>query len=984
MNHKKDKLGDSMAWLIFLVTFFGILSAAGASNNKIEDKKVLQFGVFAYLGEEATRAQYLPIIDYLNSHLDHERIELQVLPQSDIYRLIANKNLDLVATNPTHYVVIRNQLDLTGPIATLVKSYNGQPNKSLAGTIVTLANRKDINTLNDLKNKVIGIPGYEFLGGYRAQAFELYQANIRLPQDVKRLDVKGDHHRVIQSLLKGEVDVGFVREGILESLVVKGDIDIQTLKVINAQYTPNTPYQISTRLYPEWPIVALPHLPDRLQRQIASLLLSLEPTHPSAQAAGIYGFSVPSDYLPIETLSRALKLPPFDQGAEVQMNDLWQQNALSVLTIFAVILVLLILSLFIWRFYARAKFNHDYIRDILDAQHAIIVVNDGHQLIDLAGEFFRYFPEFNSIEDFKKKYHCICDLFNKKEGYLFNATNDMTWIKEVVNNPYQEHKALIYRDHHTLIFRVYAEFSHTLGYYIITLIDITELELSNQKLLKQKLLADSANQSKSEFLANMSHEIRTPMNGIIGLSELGMTETDPNKTQHYLERINQSGKLLLSIVNDILDFSKIEAGKMEIVYSPYYLGQLLDHLNSLFEPLAERKGITFKLSIDKTLIDVYIGDELRLRQVLVNLLNNAIKFTEQGSVTLVVTSWQEASLSGLSFTVEDTGIGLSDTQQSRLFKAFQQADNSISRSHGGSGLGLVISQRLVNAMGSQEGIKLISQLNEGANFSFHLPMPKASEEEKLTLLAQLGQSNKPNEQFHLQGRVLLVEDNIINQEVAAEQLKHLGLTVSIADNGAIAVAKAQTEAYDLILMDIQMPVLDGYQATELIRQVDKKVPIIALTAAAMAEDKAKALSYGMNGHLSKPIDTREMISTLHQWLKKPISEEAESIKPSVLLVDHDPTQLKLWVSQLKPLYKLHIANSFSRAQSFLSTHQTDYLLIALHSVTDEDCHALPKQLPCYFFGQQSEHNLSDQDLTIFPEPEAFINHLNHKHISAKG
>jgi CheY-like chemotaxis protein len=279
-------------------------------------------------------------------------------------------------------------------------------------------------------------------------------------------------------------------------------------------------------------------------------------------------------------------------------------------------------------------------------------------------------------------------------------------------------------------------------------------------------------------------------------------------------------------------------------------------------------------------------------------------------------------------------------------------------------------------MGGNEGVVIQSQQNEGATFSFKIPLPRASEQQKIALLSQLSQSKKASEQVHIQGHVLLVEDNIINQEVASEQLNQLGLQVSIADNGAVAVAKAQTEAFDLILMDIQMPILDGYQATELIRQVNKKVPIIALTAAAMSEDKAKALSYGMNGHLSKPIDTRELISTLHQWLA-PINNTHQLTKPSVLLVDHDAAQLKTWVALLKPLCKIHIANQLSKAEVMLQKQSMDYLLIAAHSITDEA--TLPEHARCWLFGEANEA-AAKHSLPLFSEPSEFINWLNNQAI----
>jgi len=364
----------------------------------------------------------------------------------------------------------------------------------------------------------------------------------------------------------------------------------------------------------------------------------------------------------------------------------------------------------------------------------------------------------------------------------------------------------------------------------------------------------------------MSHEIRTPMNGIIGLSRLSASEQEPEVLRDRLHKIQQSGNLLLGILNDILDFSRIEAGKLNIEARPFLLQGLLDNLHAMLDEMARHKGLRLLVETDARLARAYIGDELRLRQVLVNLLGNAIKFTSQGEVRLRVSCRPTGpGEQQLRFEVLDTGIGISPEQQGRLFQAFSQADSSITRQHGGSGLGLVISQRLVQAMGSP-GINLRSTLQQGSCFSFLLDLRLCSAEQEQTLLASQA-SREQDMPARLQGRILLVEDNPINQEVGRAQLHELGLSVSLAENGAEALQQLEDADFDLVLMDIQMPVMDGYAATRQLRARGCTLPIIALTAAALVEDQQKAQAAGMSDHLAKPIGTRELRQVLARWLR---------------------------------------------------------------------------------------------------------------------
>jgi len=419
--------------------------------------------------------------------------------------------------------------------------------------------------------------------------------------------------------------------------------------------------------------------------------------------------------------------------------------------------------------------------------------------------------------------------------------------------------------------------------------DITEQLALETKLKHTKKQAETANQAKSEFLANMSHEIRTPMNGIIGLSELAMKQDDVEILHEQLDKIYHSGRLLLGIINDILDFSKIEAGKLEIDPQPFFVCKLIDNLGSLFAMSLAQKPVQFHVNSDDLNHQAFVADSMRLRQVLLNLLGNAIKFTHQGEVRLNLADYIDNNYQAwLQFEVIDTGIGMSDHQQQKLFQAFSQADTSITRKHGGTGLGLVISQRLIELMGG-DAIEVESKLGQGSCFRFRLPVALASEEQKSKLKQQ---DNVIQAQDKLTGHVLLVEDNEINQEVANNQLQDLGLQVTLAENGQLALDLIKQHHFDLVLMDIQMPIMDGYQATRAIREFDQDTPIIALTAAAMIEDKKKALAAGMNGHLSKPINLEELRLLLSNYLLsintaliKPPQPIAHPIPPHGLLIN---------------------------------------------------------------------------------------------------
>lgn len=392
------------------------------------------------------------------------------------------------------------------------------------------------------------------------------------------------------------------------------------------------------------------------------------------------------------------------------------------------------------------------------------------------------------------------------------------------------------------------------------------LQESEKELQEARDIAVQSDRAKSDFLANMSHEIRTPMNAIIGLSSLGIQQHGNPDSYEKFYRINQSGEMLLGIINTILDFSKIEAGKLVLESEVFSLPDILRRLDSMFRAQAQEKGLSLVFRFSGKCDKYYVGDALRLTQVLVNLIGNAIKFTHQGEVEVTVGAQNiDENEARLTWSVRDSGIGMSESQLTHLFDAFTQADTSTSREYGGTGLGMTISQRLVEAM--QGCFSVHSELNAGTIMSFTVPMIRANDAQKAAAKAQqhIDSLHPVGEKVRLDGRVLLVEDNPINQTVIEEQLRHLGVTADVVENGQQAVEAVAANDYVLVLMDIQMPVMDGYQATREIRRTGNTVPIIALTAAAMVEDKQKARAAGMDDHLGKPFREREMRHLLAKW-----------------------------------------------------------------------------------------------------------------------
>jgi two-component system sensor histidine kinase/response regulator len=504
--------------------------------------------------------------------------------------------------------------------------------------------------------------------------------------------------------------------------------------------------------------------------------------------------------------------------------------------------------------------------------------------------FFRIDEEIGRVLTANKELLSIFKVEQLVElDYLLNQNGIFDELAELTNEKYGEtvifsSPLLIGSEERMIQFS--ARYQNKAGVIEGAARDITDLVKAEKRMLEAITEAEKANHAKSIFLANMSHEIRTPLNGIVGFAELIERESPPEQALYAKKILHESGRLM-TLINQLLDISKIEANQVSLDSQPFSIRELVKEQFDSFLPQLNEKGLAWEINIEENVSDAYMGDAFRIGQVITNLLSNAVKFTSLGKISINISiEHVNKENESIRFVIQDSGIGIPPEKHEMVFEKFSQADNSIERRYGGTGLGIAICRELVELMGGS--ISLSSRPGQGTSFTFIIPLKKGNRgQDKANV-----NSHKVDTRLIPPSKILLVEDYKVNQDVMILQLKDYPLTIDVADNGAEAVKLFEQNSYDLILMDVHMPVMSGLEATKKMRTMKngQDIPVIGMSASAFYTDKDECRRAGMNDFLSKPILRAKLVNHITYWLME--SKEQNKGKEKIWNIEEEdpPTQ----------------------------------------------------------------------------------------------
>lgn len=894
--------------IAFFVSFcLNLLILADTRANDL----IMKIGVLAKRGEALCLMQWAPTAEYLSEKIPGRQFVIIPLDYNQILDSVKNKKVDFIFTNSSSYAELEYRYEVNR-IATVKNNCLGGVCTTYRGVIFCKADRTAMQSLKDLKGKkFMGVAEMSF-GGWLMAWREMKKEGINPFTDFRELKFGGIHDAVVYAVRDGIVDAGTVRTDTLERMHEEGKINIKNFYVFNPSVKEDSalPFLHSTREYPEWPFARVKHIGDELAEQVLVALIDMPRDSAAAIAGKYYGWTIPQNYQSVRECLKELRIGPYKDLGKITITDIlkiygyWIALGIILMLIMAAsIIMILKLNRKIKTSHIalelelnerkkaekiqreselkfRALYDHTFQLMALVAPDGIMlsanepaVAATGIKEADVIGKLFWEARWFSHSEELKERIH---DSVIKAAAGQFVRFETQILLKGS-ELQYMDFSIKPVKDDSGKVIMLIPEAR-----------DISNRKLMEEELKNARDRAEVATQSKDSFLANMSHEIRTPMNGIIVASDLMLKEEISDKAKNYLKIIHTSAYSLLGIINDILDVAKIEAGKFELEIRLFRIVEVLDKVIDIFISRASEQLIELLVDIDPATPRAIIGDELRLHQILLNLVSNSIKFTKKGGIILIGVKELENILIQsdqvkLQFIVKDTGIGIAPEKMEKVFEPFSQADASTTRNYGGTGLGLCICKQLVEMMSGE--IQVESEVGKGSTFSFTAIFQRHTE--------------KKDQDFMLppdiQGlNVLVVDDCADSRNIMKKMLESFGFNVESTSSAEISLKRLKenemrANPIELVMMDWLMPELDGIEASSIIRtDLKLNIPIIMMTAFGNETQMRYAEKVGINGFLMKPIYQSTLFDAIMDAfgkksiyklkLKKPITTKASIYK----------------------------------------------------------------------------------------------------------
>ncbi|WP_177247066.1 PhnD/SsuA/transferrin family substrate-binding protein [Marinospirillum alkaliphilum] len=687
------------------------------------EKRQLHLGVFAYRPAEQMQERFQPLVDYLNEHLQQAEIRLQVLDQAALTEAVHQRKIDLVMTNPSHYNLLRHHYALQGPLVTLVNLEQGIPTRSLGGVILARANN-GISDIKHLRQQQIAIPGTWFLGGYQTQVYELMQHGLLPHQDYTPVEL-GSHDAVIKALLAGHYAVGFVRTGILESMLHQGVLASDQLQVLNPMPQPDFPFQVSTRLYPEWPLAAVGEC--SCTRELVRALLNLSPDHPAVLSLGIDGFSPPADYSVMDRLAYALKLPPYDQAEQLSMQQLWRQYPLWMLSISSFLAFALAFALALLMFNRRLRLANHRFNSLYQHLPLPVIMLDPLKgvFVDCNPAMPRLLGLSNAQQLIGKRPEEVSPVFQpdgSRSAVLAAAIFRKLQDQESASFEWVHLK----QDGHVLLVEVtlIPVEIHSRKLVLGVIHDVTRRREAEQALEQKNQALEASNAELEQFAYITSHDLRQPLRMIssyLQLLERKLADGLAADTREMLHYALDGSRRLDQMLVSLLEYSRVgRKGQPKALLSAQ---TAINEALQFLEPLIQEQQARIQL-LAKHWPTLYVSPD-ELTRLFQNLIGNALKYHQPGQSPEVRLDVEPLTPDGAAgfwcFTVEDQGIGIAPDQIERLFRVFQRLHTRTE--YEGTGIGLAVCRKIVERYGGRIWVESPGE-GKGCRFCFTLPVAR--------------------------------------------------------------------------------------------------------------------------------------------------------------------------------------------------------------------------------------------------------------------